>query len=475
MGEDTRRTSALDLTDGELTVLIDAAQALARREIEATRHGPVFERPPSRERLEPLLEPGAELPEHGIELGPLLRTCEALLAEGRRTAPAFFGYVLSPPSPIGVAGDLLASAANQNVTSWRSAPAATELELLTIRWLGQLVGFSDHAAGLLVGGGSAANLTGLLLALESRGALDSDRRSLIAYASQEAHFSIAKATAVLGVQLRTVAIDADRRLDPHALAGAIVADRAAGLRPFCVVASAGTTSTGAVDRLADLASVAAEHELWLHADGAYGALAAADPDHRHLFAGINRVDSLCLDPHKWLYVPLDCGALLLREAASVSSSPDAGYVRVIAARELERFAFWEHGLELSRRFRALKLWMTIRYYGARRLAQAIAEDIALASYMGSVVRACDDLELLVEPSLSICCFRHVPAGMPPAALDAHNERLLVRLQRDGRVYLSNADLDGRFALRACITNFRTAREDVERTVDLVRQFGAELA
>jgi glutamate/tyrosine decarboxylase-like PLP-dependent enzyme len=148
---------------------------------------------------------------------------------------------------------------------------------------------------------------------------------------------------------------------------------------------------------------------------------------------------------------------------------------VIAARELERFAFWEHGLELSRRFRALKLWMTIRYYGARRLARAIAEDIALASYMGSVVRACDDLELLVEPSLSICCFRHVPPGMPPAALDAHNERLLVRLQRDGRVYLSNADLDGRFALRACITNFRTAREDVERAVDLVRQFGAELA
>jgi glutamate/tyrosine decarboxylase-like PLP-dependent enzyme len=475
MSGDARRTSALDLTDSELTALMDAAQELARRELEATRYGPVFERPPSRERLEHLLKPAADLPQDGVELGPLLRACEALLAEGRRTAPTFFGYVLAPPSPIGVAGDLLASAANQNVTSWRSAPAATELELLTIRWLGQLVGFSDHATGLLVGGGSAANLTGMLLALEARGADDADRRSLVAYASEEAHFSIAKAAAVLGVQLRTIATDADRRLDPRALVGAIAADRAAGLRPFCVVASAGTTSTGAVDQLAELASVAADQDLWLHADGAYGALAAADPDHRHLFAGINRVDSLCLDPHKWLYVPLDCGALLLRQPATVSSSHDAGYVRVIAARELERFAFWEHGLELSRRFRALKLWMTIRYYGARRLAQSIAQDIALASHMGSVIRGCDDLELLIEPSLSICCFRHIPPGMAPAALNAHNERLLVKLQRDGRVYLSNADLDGRFALRACITNFRTTREDVEQTVELVRRFGAELA
>jgi glutamate/tyrosine decarboxylase-like PLP-dependent enzyme len=338
--------------------------------------------------------------------------------------------------------------------------------------LGQLVGFADDAVGILVGGGSAANLTALLLALRANCRPDADRRSLVAYTSKEAHFSIAKATGVLGVQLRTVATDGDRRLDLPTLGAAIQADRREGLEPFCLVASAGTTATGAVDPLRELASLAAEQEIWLHVDGAYGALAAADPGHRALFAGIDRADSLCLDPHKWLYVPVDCGALLLREPAAFPLAGDDEYVRVLPAPGVETFAFWEHGLELSRRFRALKVWMTIRYYGARRLAAAIADDIGMASHMAAVVRGHEDLELLAEPSLSICCFRHVPAGMSAEALNAHNERLLALVQRDGRVYLSGAELDGRFALRACVTNYRTTAADVERAVEVVRELAS---
>jgi glutamate/tyrosine decarboxylase-like PLP-dependent enzyme len=281
---------------------------------------------------------------------------------------------------------------------------------------------------------------------------------------------------VIGVELRRVAVDDGWRLDDAALRDAIDRDRRAGRLPFCVVATAGTTATGAVDPLEAIAAVAAEDGLWLHVDGAYGALAAADPASRHLFAGIELADSLAIDAHKWLYAPVDCGALLTRPGGTTTTfgSSDAAYVKVLVDEEVESFAFWDHGLELSRRFRALKVWMTLRYYGARKIAAAIAEDIAMAKHMAELVRDGDDLELLAEPGLSICCFRHSPTGMPKDALDEHNERLLTALQRDGRVYLSNARIRGQFALRACIINFRTTREDVERTLGLVRELGSEL-
>jgi aromatic-L-amino-acid/L-tryptophan decarboxylase len=472
------RETTLDLADEELEALLAGASAMAAREIRAARTGPIFAEPPSAERLERLLDSRAGLPLEGEPLDDLLESCGAVLAAGRRTAPAFFGYVLSPPSAIGVAADLLASAADQNVTSWRSAPAATHVERITLRWLGELVGFAPDAAGVLVSGGSMANLTALLVALRARSEPDADRRLLTVYVSEDTHFSVAKAAAAIGVQPRTVAVDADRRLSLDALRKAIDADRVEGRQPFCVVGNAGTTATGAVDRLDALATLAEEEGLWLHVDGAYGALAAADPAQTHLFSGIERADSVSIDAHKWLYVPVDCGALLLRAAdagRNAFGSQDAGFVQVLADEASESYAFWDHGLELSRRFRALKLWMTLRYYGARRIAAAIAEDIAMAGYMAGVVQETDDLELVAPTSLSICCFRHTPPRMAPAALNEHNEQLLKALQRDGRAYLSNATIGGQFALRACITNFRTTRDDVDRTLTLVRELGSRIA
>jgi aromatic-L-amino-acid/L-tryptophan decarboxylase len=469
-----RREATLDLAEEELQVLLAGAFALAEREIQAARDGPIYSEPPSAERLAPLIDGGRELPLEGEPLEDLLAACGRVLAAGRRTTPGFFGYVQSPPSPVGVAADLLASAADQNVTAWRSAPAAVEVERVAVRWLGALVGFADDAAGILVGGGSMANLTALLIALRAVTGVDADRRLLTVYTSEEAHFSVAKAANVLGVVMRTVAADAGQRLDMAELRTAIADDRRAGLQPFCLVGSAGTVATGAVDPLDEIAAVAAAEGLWFHVDGAYGAPAAAIPTSRPLFAGIELADSLALDPHKWLYVPVDCGALLVRDpAASVNAFGAAAgdYVRVLADQEAETFAFWDHGLELSRRFRALKVWMTLRYYGARRIAAAIAEDMAAAAHLAELVGAADDMELLAGPSLSICCFRHVPPGMPEPELDGHNERLLDALQRDGRVYLSNARIGGRFALRACITNFRTTRADVERILEVVRELG----
>ena len=254
-------------------------------------------------------------------------------------------------------------------------------------------------------------------------------------------------------------------------------DRAAGLLPICIVANAGTTSTGAVDPLDAVATVAADAGVWLHVDGAYGAPAAAEPACRHLFAGLHRADSLCIDAHKWLYAPFDCGALLWHDAAATARAFGAGagdYVRVLATQPAESFAFWDHGLELSRRFRALKLWATLRFHGARRLAAAIGEDVRLAAHLARLIADAEDFELLAGPGLSICCFRHAPMHLDDSALDAHNERILQALQRDGRAYVSNTTVDGRFALRACITNFRTTRADVEQVLTVVRELaGAE--
>ena len=472
MTESDRRDVSLEPTAEDLRALLAGVTALVEQEVDAARSGPVFERPPSAVDVDRRVGAGRALPVEGESVEELLAACAAVLAGGRRTTPAFFGYVQSPPAPVAVVADLLASAADQNLTSWRSGPAAAAVELQTLRWLGEFVGFDAAATGILVSGGSAANLTALLVALRTVTGADDDRRAMRVYASAETHFSVAKAAQALGVGVAPIAVDRDRRLDPEALRTGIARDRAAGLLPICVVANAGTTSTGAVDPLDAVATIAAEAGVWLHVDGAYGAPAAADPACRHLFSGLHRADSLCIDAHKWLYAPVDCSALLLHDAAATARAFGAGaddYVRILATQPAETFAFWDHGLELSRRFRALKLWAILRFHGARRLAAAIGEDVRLAAHLAELVADAEDFELLAGPGLSICCFRHAPARLDEPALDAHNERILQALQRDGRVYLSNATIDGHFALRACITNFRTTRTDVERVLTVVRE------
>jgi aromatic-L-amino-acid/L-tryptophan decarboxylase len=470
---DSVRRATLDLADDELDELLASAARLAAREIRATRDGPVFSAPPALHAVAATV--GAnELPQEGEPLEDVLAACATLLDAGRRTAPGFFGYVLSPPAPVGVAADLLASAADQNVTAWRSAPAATEVEHQVVRWLGQFVGFASDATGLLVGGGSAANLAALLVAVGNR-APTAHRAELVVYASSEAHFSVAKAAGVLGVQFRSVPATDEYQLDVHELAASIRADRAAGHTPLCVVGTAGSTATGAVDALEAIATLADIEGLWFHVDGAYGAPAASHPAHRSLFAGLDRAASLSIDAHKWLYAPVDCGALLFADpdaSARAFATAAGDYVRVLGHDAGETFAFWDHGLELSRRFRALKVWMSFRHYGARRISEAIADDIDIARYMAALVDEDDAFELLAPPGLSVCCFRHVPAGVGADMLDAHNQRLLGAIQRDGRVYFSNATVGADFGLRACITNFRTTRSDARQALDVVRELAS---
>ena len=443
---------------------------------------------------------GTSLPLEGEPLELLLNDCRTIIANSRHNGhPRFFGYVASPATAPGAFADLIASALNANQTSWRSGPAATEIERTVIGWLASLIGYAGGerpAHGLLTSGGSMANLIAMLMAQRAKSAPDVASAGLwnisapmTAYASDQIHMSIPKAADILGLgraQVRIVNSDDRFCMNAGLLRQTIAADLKSGLKPFCIFGSAGTVNTGAVDPLDEVADVADEFKLWFHIDGAYGALAALDETKRPLFRGLERADSISLDPHKWLYVPIDSGCLLFRDEArarAAFSFADADYIKVHEQNEDEAFAFWNYGPEMSRRFRALKIWLTLRYYGVRRIAHAISEDNALAAYLGKQVKAATDFELLAAPELSICCFRYVPAAYQArlqsaneaanaavdAELDQLNTHIMNAVQRGGRAYLSSATIRGRFALRVCITNFRTTRADIDETLQIIRE------
>jgi glutamate/tyrosine decarboxylase-like PLP-dependent enzyme len=428
-----------------------------------------------------------ELPLAGRPLAELIAECRTVMDLSRHNGhPRFFGYVASPSTPIGAYADLIASALNANITCWRSGPAGTEIEQVVVRWLGSLIRYDENAKGLLTSGGSMANMIALLIASRrkspeaARKGLWNAGPPLTIYASEEVHMSIPKAADVLGFgrdHVRLIACDERQRMRTDQLVTRIEEDQSHGFRPFCVVGSAGTVNTGVVDPLNEIADVAREFDLWMHVDGAYGAPGAMDPRKTELFAGLERADSVSLDPHKWLYVPVDAGCLLFRNAATAAVfTEDADYIKLHGHADDAAFAYWDYGVELSRRFRALKVWLTLGYYGANRIAHAVAEDIALAGYMGELVENAEDFELLAPVELSICCFRYVPREFKgdDDQLNTLNEEIMGVVQKGGRAYLSNATVNGKFALRACVTNFRTTKADVALTIDVVRAAGKTL-
>lgn len=477
----TSGSARLTLGTDEYASLVGGITDMVREYLAQVSDRPVF---PSAEVLEDHSLSRTPLPAEPVPVAELLADCRTMLDQSRHNGhPRFFGYIASPASPVGVYADLLASALNANVTSWRSAPSATRIERNLVGWLGELTQF-PAADGVLTSGGSAANLTAVLLAsrrvLGPVAAREGLRGGppLTMYVSDEAHHSLAKAADVLGIgtdQVRHIACDSDFRMGVDALRRALAQDTAAGRRPFLIVGTAGTTNTGAVDPLSMIADVAAEHDCWFHVDGAYGAPAAMVDELSPMFAGLERATSLSLDPHKWMYVPLDCGALLLREPNAAPSyfvaSSGAAYINVAAGADEETFAFWDHTLELSRRFRALKLWLVLRAHGTEALKESLREDCRLARVMASAVDADPDLELLAPTSLSVCCFRAVPETQrgDEQALDDLNTAVLREVQAGGTAYLSGTVVAGRTALRACITNFRTVEADITATLDVVRR------
>ena len=391
--------------------------------------------------------------------------------------PRMFGYVQSSGTFVGALGDFLASAINANVTSWRSSPSGTTIERQVIAWMKEMSGFDPAGDGLLVSGGSMAN-TVAIAAATAAAHPDVPRRGVralpgdpVVYASTAVHMSVPKAAAIAGLgrgAVRTLPVDAEYRLDPAALDRAIDEDRRAGRVPVCVVVNVGDVNTGAIDPLEAIAGICRRHGVWLHGDGAYGGFARLAPSAAAALAGLDRLDSLSLDPHKWLFVPVDSGCVLVRDVSALrrAFSYAADYVDVIATPEMSEYAFWDYGPELTRRFRALKIWMALKAYGVRAIAGAIEGNIRLARRLAALVDASADFERLAPVPLSIVNFRYVRAG---ADLDALNRSLMLRVQHGGRAYLSNAVIGGAFALRVCIVNHRTTERDLEELLDEIRR------
>src|SRR5438046_3777580 len=326
----------------------------------------------SSDRIRDRLDPA--LPSKGTDFDGLLKVFrEAIVPFSRQNAhPRMFGYVQSPGAPRSAFADLLAATLTANLTIWRSAPAPVELERLTIDWIRQILGFSPEAGGLFVSGGSMANLAGLAAARQTK---DRSSGRLRMYASSATHFSITKAAALLGIgreNVRQVAVDERFRMRVDDLLAKITADLDAGYIPFCVVGNAGTVDTGAVDPLAEIRELANRFELWMHVDGSYGAFAVLAESARKFFAGLERADSIALDPHKWLYLPVDVGCVIYRdpEIARAAFTHEAEYTRVIGEKADEAFAYWDYGPELSRRFRALKVGMLLKGVGLDSLRAA---------------------------------------------------------------------------------------------------------
>ena len=420
------------------------------------------------------------LPEQGLGENALAAIAN-VIAHSRAQNGRFFGYVQGSSEPVAALGDFLASALNQNMTAWRSSPAGVTIERTVVRWLAEAVDCTGFS-GTLTGGGSAANLMALAMARESVIPANdhgiSGAEKAVVYASEQVHMSIPKAVAMLGIgrkNLRYIPCDDAYRMFPAKLNQAVAADKAQGRKPIAVIASAGTVNTGSIDPLAEIATIAREHGLWLHVDGAYGALAALAVPEK--FRGLHEADSISLDPHKWLFQPLDCGCLLYRnpDIARTTFTYTGTYAKQLSADPIEGFAFFEESMELSRRFRGLKLWLSLRYHGMQAFREAIRLNLQQAQRLATAIKAHPELELLAPVELSVVCFRHiVSANTSEQERNDFNLALLKKIVSRGRVYLSNAELKGKFCLRACIVNHLTTNADIDAILPEVVAAASEL-
>lgn len=398
----------------------------------------------------------------------------------REPHPRFLGYIPSCPAYPAVMGDWLATGFNFFAGVWSVAAAPNEVELTVLEWFRRWMGMPDGSGGLLTSGGSAATVTAVVAARHA--ALGDDAAGigrLTAFCSDQAHSSFIRAAWIAGIpraNIRPVPSDDAYRMRPAALRAAILADQRAGMVPFIVCATAGATNTGAVDPMHDIADLAAERQIWLHTDSAYAGFGVLTERGRRLLDGIGRSDSLTLDPHKWLYVPFECGCLLVRDpgalAAAFSVHPE--YLRDVQARDSE-VNFSDHGEQLTRYSRALKVWFSVKTYGTRAISAEQDRAMSLAELAQRIIEEGPELEVLTQAQFGIICFRvHPPGRDDSIALDALNDEVNRRVNATGFVLMSSTRLRGVLSLRLCIPGFRTTEQDVRQVLDLVRQTAADV-
>jgi aromatic-L-amino-acid decarboxylase len=435
----------------------------------------------------------SSLPENGIPPEALLsRTIDLMLNHSLFNGhPKFMGYITSSPAPIGMFADFLAAAVNQNVGAQLLSPMATEIEKQTIKWLTQFIGLSDNFGGILVSGGNMANFTAFLAARTAKApknikeeGLSNSSKKLITYCSKSTHTWVEKAAILFGhgsKSIRWIPTDHMHKMDNDLLEKAIKNDLKEGHQPFMVVGTAGDVSTGIVDNLATIAMLCKKYDLWFHIDGAYGIPAIVIPALKPLFDGVQEADSIALDPHKWLYSPLEAGCTLVKNPKHLtdtfSSHPE--YYNFSKSEEGKSQNYYEYGLQNSRGFRALKVWMALQQVGKSGYRKMISEDIELSKLLFELAEKHSELEAISQ-NLSITTLRYIPLveenniETNQAYLNSLNEALLDALQEGGEVFLSNAIIDDKYCLRGCIVNFRTSKKDIEEIVEIIVREGRNI-
>jgi aromatic-L-amino-acid decarboxylase len=430
----------------------------------------------------------ASPPEEGEPMKDIFRDFRETLLPGvtHWNHPTFFAYFSITGSGPGILGELLTAALNVNAMLWRTSPSATELEEVTLDWLRQMLGLPEGLFGIIFDTASVSSLCALAAAREAVPELEVREKGLAGrveskplrlYTSEQAHSSIEKAAILLGIGkagICKIPVDEEFRLDPGALEGALQKDIANGQIPFCVAATVGTTSTTSIDPIPAIADICEKYSIWLHVDAAYGGSAAILPEMRWVLDGCDRADSLVVNPHKWLFTPIDFSACFCRRPDVLKQAFSLVPEYLKSAEGDAVTNFMDYGIQLGRRFRALKLWMIIRYFGARGLADRIREHIRLARALASWIDADPEYNRLAPVPFSTVCFRAEPQGVEEKDFDSFNERLLEAVNATGQVFLSHTRLRDQYCLRMAIGNLRTTEKHVRTAWDLLKREAARL-
>lgn len=471
---------SLDVSVSQFEQWINQTGNLITRFYRNDLESPVFAGKTPKEVQQLLSEP---LPDAPQDLNTLLDEVgkKVLSSITNNVGPRYFGYITGGGNQVAVLAEMLKASLNQNNLKWHSSPVSTELERLVMRWVAEFIGYPKTSAGVLLSGGSAANLNCLAVARKIKAPTDISEqgiygsKAMTVYVSEEGHSSFDKAMDMLGLgkkYLRKVPVDNQFRIDINQLEDQIRADKNAGLNPICAIAVAGTTNTGAVDNLDAVAEICKQYDLWYHIDAAYGGPAANVKEASPMFSGIEKADSLVVNPHKWMYVPFEAGGVLVKNPnhlrKTFSTIPD--YLKS-DQKNNARTDLMEYNLPLTKEFKALKVWMTIKAYGAAKLRNEIAADINKGNYLAELVESTANLELMAPVPLSIVCFRYNPGGKNTESLNKLNDHIIQDIENDGRVFLTGTKIEGQTALRACFINHRSRKQDIELLVEVVQALG----
>ncbi|MEX0314496.1 MAG: aspartate aminotransferase family protein [Allomuricauda sp.] len=471
--------NTLDFTQNDYKALLDKSSELVLRQFENIHQQKGYHDHPQ-SQVEQWFD--EELPEQGMDTSRLLDEVgeKVLNTATGNLGPHMYAYVMSGGNQISIIAEKLATTINQNQTKWHLGPAMNEIEKRVIKWTAQMLGFTSDAGGVLVSGGSAANLTGLTVGrnifFEKEGIRQKGlfgQAPFVVYASEEVHNCVDKSVELLGIgsnHLRKIKTNNAFQIDLEVLEETIKQDIADGLQPFCLIGNAGTVNTGAIDDLEALANLAKKYGLWYHVDGAYGALAAILDNLKPEYKGMERADSIALDFHKWLYQPFEAGCTLVRNWDNLRRTyyKKAAYLDTELANDGHRLEFNEHYFQLSRNSKAFKVWMSIKAYGMQKFKAMIQKDIDLTQYLNQQVLASEDFELVADSKLAVSCFRYLGNMTNKEDIVEFNHRLMPELEKDGRVFIMGTKLKGDYAIRACLINHRKTEETIDYLLDVIR-------